>query len=503
MTVASEVSSVSHAGDGVTLAFAIPFRFLASSDISVVRRDADLSVTELTTGFSITGAGGAGGTCTFTIAPAADVDIIISRAPQILQPGDYTSNDAFPAEATETLLDRQAFISQYLHRLIQHCITVPYGDSLSGSGVELPGATTRANKYLAFGADGEMELADLTSSGVLTSSIIAGLLDSLVRTAQEIADGITPANGAYKPGDPRRYHTITVTDDEISGLYCRGFVPTYVDSDTFTLAGDRTAAFPDRTRIAVFNNSGVRTYCQVLSTSYSAPDTTVEVRTEIGNLPTSPVAVLNYVGVQLAHMNTVMVDYNAAQVFQIINKNTGSDAATQLFVGDFDAAGIAIIGTKSTTTPTPYYSLAPNNPISAITNGLAIPMVFVTHDRARLILDGDGLASQFTTSLIVQQTAENPNGSSTSTITIDGTAAAAMSHKVNGVEVGFSLVDATRVLFGATTNVPLHFYTNSLKRLGIPAGGISEYADDAAAAGGGLALGDMYRTGSVLKVRVA
>lgn len=33
--------------------------------------------------------------------------------------------------------------------------------------------------------------------------------------------------------------------------------------------------------------------------------------------------------------------------------------------------------------------------------------------------------------------------------------------------------------------------------------GLTEYADDAAAATGGLAVGDMYRTGSVIKVRVS
>jgi hypothetical protein len=333
----------------------------------------------------------------------------------------------------------------------------------------------------------------------------------LVQT--EVSDSITPANYAYPPGDPRRYHSITVTDEEISGLYCRGFVPTYVDSDTFTLAGDRTAAFPDRTRIAVFNNSGVRTYCQVLSTSYSAPNTTVQVRTEIGNLPADPVAVLNYVGIQLAHMNTVMVDYDAAQVFQIVNKNTGSSAATQLFVGDFDASGIGIIATKSTTVGTypggVFYSLAPNNPIAAITTGLPIPLVFVTHDRARLILDGDGLQSQFTTSLLVQQTNENPNGSSTSTITVDGTATAAMSWQVAGVEYGFMLVDDERVILGSSAPdgpslpVPLHLYTDGEKRLGIPVDGIEEFADDAAAASGGLALLDVYRTGSTLKARIA
>lgn len=294
MTVASEVSSVSHAGDGVTLAFAIPFRFLSSSDISVVRRDDDLSVTELTTGFSITGAGGAGGTCTFTVAPAADVDIIISRAPEVLQPADYTSNDAFPAEATETALDRQTFISQYLHRLIQHCITVPFGDSLAGSGVVLPSADTRASKYLAFGASGEMELAELTSSGAITSSIIAAALDSLVRTAEEIAAGVTPTNYAYPPGDIRRYGGATAASAATNAtaiqasLSSNGFA--YIPPGTWsinpivlTATGQRI--FGAGQRVTILSYTGIGTaidfagfyYCQCSGFRLNSPSAAIGI----------------------------------------------------------------------------------------------------------------------------------------------------------------------------------------------------------------------------------
>lgn len=456
MTVASEVSSVSYAGDGVTLAFSIPFRFLSSSDISVVRRNADLSVTELTTGFSVTGAGGAGGTCTFTAAPAADVDIIISRAPQILQPGDYTSNDAFPAEATETLLDRQTFISQHLDRLVQHCITVPYGDSLAGAGMVLPNAATRANKYLAFGASGALELATLTSSGALTQTIIAELLHPL--TGLEASAGATILDQSYAPGDPRRSSFY-----ENVGLRDLGITPIYVDSDTFKVTGDVTSLFPVRTRLATVGLTA-RNYGQILSANFAAGETTVEMRMEIGNIPADLAAIWVYDLPQLGHFNTFMVDYNASQVMQVVNKNSGASAATQLFVGDFDASGIGIIATKATTVGTypggVFYSLAPNNPIAAITTGLPIPLCFVTDDRCRFILAGDGLPSQFTTDLVIQHTNENPNGSSTSKLTIDGTATAYLRMDVDGVEHGTLLVDATRVLFGSFANVPVQFYAN-------------------------------------------
>jgi hypothetical protein len=326
------------------------------------------------------------------------------------------------------------------------------------------------------GAEYELVTADPVVIGTSTITFILVHGDDLriPQTAVEIAAGIIPADYSYQPGDPRRYHSITVTDEEIKGLYCHGYVPTYGDSDTFTVVGDATDVYPDRTRLAVFSASE-RKFGQVLSTSYSDPNTTVEMRMEIGNLPASPLAVLKYVSPQMDRTNTFMVDFNAPQVMQVINQNDGASAATQLFVGDFDASGIGITATKSTTVGSfpggVYYSLAPNNPISAIATGLAIPICIVTHDRTRMVVDGDGLPTQFSTSLIVQQTNENPNGSTTSKVTIDGTATAYLSLKVNSVEQALFSTTTSAATFGTITNIPVDFYSNSIKRLSLDTAG--------------------------------
>jgi lysophospholipase L1-like esterase len=155
VTVASEVSSISYAGNGVTLAFTIPFRFLSTSDIQVRRRNADGSIELLTTGFSITG-GDPTGLCTFVVAPESGTDVIIDRAPLLLQPAAYPSNDKFPSATHETALDRQTFIGQYLRRLINHSIRVPFGDA--STGFLLPSPEFRANTYLYFDANGAPSL---------------------------------------------------------------------------------------------------------------------------------------------------------------------------------------------------------------------------------------------------------------------------------------------------------------------------------------------------------
>lgn len=333
---------------------------------------------------------------------------------------------------------------------------------------------------------------------------VLGLDGALIEHRRTPAESVTPTSYQYHPGDPRRYHTITLDDDEIVGLYSFGHVPIFVDSDTFKVSGDVRSSYPDRTRLAVFDAT-TRIDAQILSTAFAAGQTTVEVRTEIGNLPATPIAIAVYRSPQIDHMYTHMVDYNAAGVFQIVNKNTGTAAATQLTVGDFVASGLGIIATKSTTLPTPgYYYLAPNNPIAAFTTGLNIPIVIVTQDVARVIIPGDGVAIQTTTDFVVQRTNDaGVGGGTTSTSAVDGTATGAFSIRVASVEQAIYTATTTQASLGTVVATPLVLYSNGVNRLTLMSAGIADHADDAAAAAGGVPVTGIYRTGSILKVRVA
>lgn len=337
------------------------------------------------------------------------------------------------------------------------------------------GVVAIINQFASALTGGELSVsATLEYNGTSWQIVSGSIPPSMARTTLETSQGVMPVNFTRPPGDPRRMHVITVSDEELVGLYCHGFVPTYVDSDTFTVPGDATTLWPERTRIAVFGASGGRQYCQVLTIAFAAGITTVDVRLENANLPLDPVAILKFTSVQLAHLNTFMMDYDGSQVMQITNKNTGPNAATQLFVGNFVDSGVGLIGTFPTTVGSfpggVFYSLAPTNPIAAVTTGLDIPMCFVTHDRCRLILDGDGLPAQFTCGLVIQQTTENPNGSSTSKLQIDGTATAYLSLEVAGVEQAIMTVNTTMV-FGTVTNIPLRFISNGAERASIDGAG--------------------------------
>jgi hypothetical protein len=490
--------------------YAFSFRIFADTDLTLVALSSDVppEVVPLTylTHYTVTGANDLdGGSVTLTSQAASDYSAytldIRSNTPNT-QPTSIRNQGRFLPEVHEDAFDHLERQIQDLSRRLDLAVRFP--DNMTAGG-EMTPIQSWLSKYLTISAQGTLEPAELTSSGAITQSIIAELLHPL--TDLELAASATILDQTYAPGDPRRS-----TFYENVGMRDLGITPIYVDSDTFKVAGDVTALFPVRTRLATVGLTA-RNWGQILSAAFAAGETTVEMRMEIGNIPADLAAIWVYDLPQLSHMNTFMVNFNGSQVMQIVNQNDGASAATQLFIGDFGASGIGIIATKATTVGTypggVYYSLAPGNPISAITTGLDIPICVVTHDRVRAVFAGDGLPTQFTTSIIVQQTTENPNGSSTSSITVDGTAAAAMSWKVAGVEFGFMLVDAARAIIGTGTPdapdnpVPLHFYTDSTKRLGIPVDGIEDFADDAAAASGGLTLWDVYRTGSTLKARVA
>lgn len=183
MTIPAADTEVAYAGDGVTLSFPIPFVFDTSADITVISTAADGTPTQLTTGFSITGGGGATGTCTFLVAPAALTTITLLDDPELTQTADYISNDAFPADAHEAALDRTVRQVKRLAGRVARSIRVADGDNSSGDDLLLPIESARASKFLAFDVDGQPVASAGTGGG-----------DSALRT--DLASGASGSAGA-------------------------------------------------------------------------------------------------------------------------------------------------------------------------------------------------------------------------------------------------------------------------------------------------------------------
>ena len=137
MTISTVQQRVSYSGDASTTAFSVPFRFLASSDLTVVLHDDALGTDALqviTTHYTVTGAGDdAGGTVTMVAAPAVGKTLVIFGDPDLTQLTDYTEGDPFPAETHETALDRLTLQQKRTRELAERTPTLPDGDT-DGTG---------------------------------------------------------------------------------------------------------------------------------------------------------------------------------------------------------------------------------------------------------------------------------------------------------------------------------------------------------------------------------
>lgn len=151
MTVSTTAAYVVYAGAGATGPFAIPFKFLANTDIVAVKIAADGSETTLT-GNTITGAGAPTGGSLTTGAPVAVGETLrIFRSTGLTQTAAYTANGPFPASTHEQALDKAMLAIQDVSRDAGRALLAPLGEG----GLEIPAADERAGLLLGFDDDGK------------------------------------------------------------------------------------------------------------------------------------------------------------------------------------------------------------------------------------------------------------------------------------------------------------------------------------------------------------
>ena len=135
MTISSTTNRVNYTGNGVTTAFAFPYKFLANADLKVYQEG---TLKTITTHYTVTGAGDdAGGTVTFLVAPANLDDVVIIRDPAILQGLDLVENDNLPAESLENSFDLITMVAQRLDDRISRAFVLNDAD-VSGPDLTIP-----------------------------------------------------------------------------------------------------------------------------------------------------------------------------------------------------------------------------------------------------------------------------------------------------------------------------------------------------------------------------
>jgi len=136
MTVASELSKIVHVTDGVSVSFAVPFRFLHANHLRVTEaRDGIETVLTPETHYSVTGAGSQqGGAVVTAPARAAGAKLVIERIVPLTQEIQYPRNDPFPASAHEQALDKLTMIDQQLAEGLSRAVKLPVSDPRTPEG---------------------------------------------------------------------------------------------------------------------------------------------------------------------------------------------------------------------------------------------------------------------------------------------------------------------------------------------------------------------------------
>jgi len=165
-----------YTGSGTTGPFTFAFKVFQASDLVVVKREistaTDTTLT-LTTDYLVTLNGNQnsspGGSITLVSSISSAYELTLTSSISNLQPTDLTNQGGFYPEVITDALDRACIQIQQLASLNTRSLVAPISDGLSTS-LALPAADLRANKYLAFDANGVPMAADGTDTPNITSA---------------------------------------------------------------------------------------------------------------------------------------------------------------------------------------------------------------------------------------------------------------------------------------------------------------------------------------------
>lgn len=189
---------IQYTGDGVQTAFTYPFPIFATADLEVfidtVLQSAD---------YTVSGAGvSAGGSVTFTTAPASGATLTLRRYLKVERTSDFQESGAFRAKVINDELDREVAMIQQVNADLDRTLHLqPFDPSTS---LELPDKATRQDTLLAFDSNGSPVAGpapgDISAaSGYATAaatSASAAAADKVLTAADAVAASASAAAAA-------------------------------------------------------------------------------------------------------------------------------------------------------------------------------------------------------------------------------------------------------------------------------------------------------------------
>lgn len=221
MTVSTETASVSYAGNGVTVTWAVPYYILESSHVRVTLRSSagGESIKTLTTDYTVANAGTNPSTATVTAVsfiPATGETILIDRDVPATQETDLAENDSLPAETVERVFDKLTMLYQQVATAVTRALRLPASSPVSSQLAEpAAGQIPRVNSdatgidWVDYSVSVPADEDFIVVSNVATMKALTGLVDgALVQTVAY--------SGSRLGGRTYQYSTTTGTNNDVT-----------------------------------------------------------------------------------------------------------------------------------------------------------------------------------------------------------------------------------------------------------------------------------------------
>lgn len=177
---------VQFTGNTGTGPFAFTFNILADADIAVYKNTTLLT---LTTDYTVSTNANGTGSITLTSALVSSDVLTIIGGRQLQRTTDFVTAGDLLASSLNEQLDGLVIMTQQLDEKLDRSMKVSPGDEFTS--VELPLKSTRANKYLAFDADGNPTATSGTTSTITVSTFGQSLVDDADAAAALVTLGLT------------------------------------------------------------------------------------------------------------------------------------------------------------------------------------------------------------------------------------------------------------------------------------------------------------------------